>query len=124
MSIFAEAMEVMTEFINDEGQDVTIIHPSGTENTFKCLANDIHLVIDPLTSEAITGRQSTISVSLTDLTTVGFEDIGAVSFSDLKPWVVKLADSVGVERTFKIMETYPDKTLGVSVLFLENYEEL
>lgn len=127
MSLRDIANADMREIMNDAvtgGVDCTLTNPSGSTASFKVFFNDIHQAIDPGTGEIITGRQSSIAVLTNELITAGFDGIEGVVDSDAKPWLATIADANGRSSTHKIAESYPDASIGLTVLLLEFWEPL
>ena len=106
------------------GVDCTLTSLAGATAEFKTFHNDIHMQIDPGTGEIVTGRQSTVAVLTNELIDEGFDDIRGIADTDSKPWLATVSDVLGREGTFKVVETYPDASLGLVVLFLEFWEPL
>jgi hypothetical protein len=123
MSLREKAEAVLLAAIENSdlfGQAVTVINPSGTTLDTVGLCNDIAQSIDPQTGVVISGRQVSVALRLSSLSVFSTLPI-AVPESAGRPWLVRFADILGAERTFKVRETYPDRTLGVLVLILEAY---
>lgn len=125
MSLRGEAHLDLIEILHDEdtgGDLVTITSPDGSQEDFRALSNDIHLSIDPGTGDVITGRQASITVAISDLISVGFQDIRGIPDSNSRPWVVTAEDANDVLTNFKVIESHPDRGIGSMTLFLELYE--
>lgn len=125
MSLLDIAHLDLIEIINDTetgGGLCTITSPSGESHEFMALSNDIHLSIDPGTGQYVTGRQSSVAVLISALMAVGFEGIRGIANKSSRPWVVDTVDVNGIPGRFKVSETNPDKSIGLSTLFLELYE--
>ena len=126
MSLRDIANTDLKEIMNDSetgGIDCTLTSPSGSTASFKVLFNDIYQSIDPGTGEIVTGRQSHISVLTDELITEGFDDIRGISDTDSRPWLATITDALGRSSTHKVSESYPDATIGLTVLMLEFYEQ-
>jgi hypothetical protein len=125
MSLRGEAHLDLIEIMNDEetgGDLCTITSPAGNFHTFRVFGNDIHLAIDPGTGQYVTGRQSSISVLISDLLAVGFDGIRCIADENSRPWVVDTVDVNGIPGKFKVSESNPDNGSGLNTLFLERYE--
>ena len=116
----ADLQEIMNA---DEtgGVACTITDPSGATADFKVFFNDIHQAIDPGTGEIVTGRFSTIAVLTNELIDEGFDGIRGIADSSSRPWLVTITDALSRSVTHKVAETYPDASIGLTVLFLELY---
>jgi len=126
MPLIDTAIADLANIIHDEnsgGKTCRIISPSGDYEDFMVMSNDIHLVLDPITGNLISGRQSSIAVLISDLYTAGFASICNVPDDDQQPWIVKLTNSRGVENTFKVSSSNPDNGIGLNTLFLESVTE-
>jgi hypothetical protein len=125
MSLRGEAHLDLIEIMNDEetgGDLCTITSPAGNFHTFLVFGNDIHLAIDPGTGQYVTGRQSSISVLISELLAVGFDGIRCIADENSRPWVVDTVDVNGIPGKFKVSESNPDNGSGLNTLFLERYE--
>lgn len=99
-----------------------VTSPAGVVVSFQVFANDIHLSIDPGTGEVVSGRQATVAVLQNELIDANMQGIRGISDSSQKPWQVAINDINGIPYTFKVVETYPDNGMGLTVLFLEGYK--
>jgi hypothetical protein len=125
MSLRDEAHLDLIEIMNDEetgGDLCTITSPAGNFHTFRVFGNDIHIAIDPGTGQYVTGRQSSISVLISELLAVGFDGIRCIADENSRPWVVDTVDVNGIPGKFKVSESNPDNGSGLNTLFLERYE--
>lgn len=101
------------------GWEVTITNPSGRSLAAVGLTSDVHMLIDPETGQAVSGRKAHVSLVLKTLLDAG---LGTPSGkSDGEPWLVRFADIVGKSRTFKVTECMPDRAIGGVVCTLETY---
>lgn len=103
------------------GVQCTITSPLGAQAQFKVFFNDIHQTIDPGTGEVITGRLSSIAVLTNELIDESFDGIRGIAAASSRPWLVTITDALGRSMTHKVAETYPDASLGLTVLLLELY---
>lgn len=126
MSLRDIANADLKEIINDPdtgGIDCVLTSPAGSTASFKVLFSDIYQSIDPGTGEIVTGRQSHISVLTNELITAGFDDIRGISDTDSRPWLATVTDALGRSSTHKVFDSYPDSTIGLTVLMLEFYDQ-
>ena len=115
----------MLQIMNDESGfrwPCVVTSPDLSSASLFCRSTDIHLSIDPGTGEVITGRQASVSFALDDLKKKGMQSIRGIEDSTSKPWTVTTKNINEVEQVFKVVQTYPDNTLGLVVCFLEAYE--
>lgn len=104
------------------GVDVKITSPAGQFETLKSLSNDIFQSIDPGTGQIVSGRVCTVSVLIADLIKYGFSGIKGIAEKTQKPWIVETTDVYLREYKFKVVESHPDISAGLVVLFLEVYK--
>lgn len=116
----ADLQEIMNA---DEtgGVTCTLTDPDSNTAEFKVFFNDIHQTIDPGTGEIVTGRLSSIAVLTNELIAEGFDGIRGIADSSSRPWLVTTTDALGRSVTHKVAETYPDASIGLTVLLLELY---
>lgn len=85
-------------------------------------SNDIALLIDPDTGQAVSGR--TISVAL-DNSLLEASVIGAIpqgiQDESKKPYLVTFEDLNGLETTWKVVHSNPDRGQGLVTLELQAY---
>lgn len=106
----------------DFGQDVEITNPSGDWAIVKGQTGDISRIIDPETGQQIVGRVAHAAVRISDLAAVGMPV--AVQDPNKKPWTAKYTGLDGVEIFARVVEAFPDRTLGLVVLLLERYSQV
>lgn len=99
--------------------EVVLIDPAGTEHAIKGLPTDIGLSTDPETGQAVSLRRASIAFSMLRLDELELDLPAGIASSTQKPWRVRMTDARGKVQTFKVVETQPDRTLGVHVCFLE-----
>ena len=111
--------QTIIENTDDFGAPVTLTDPAGTEYETKGLPNDIGVSIDPETGQAVSERRASVAFSMLTLDALDLELPVGVTSASAKPWRVSFADARGRLQTWKVVETQPDRTLGVIVCFLE-----
>ncbi len=105
------------------GWDITLIAPNNCEALLTGFTHDISQVIDPDTGQAVSGRLASI-VLRNGLIYENFPGLGlpkGISETTSKPWVVRFDDINGNSWLFKVVESNPDRTLGLVKCFLELY---
>lgn len=125
MSLAQDAHADFIDIMKDDMGAVvvcTITKPDGSELEFDCRHSDTHMDINAGTDEVVTGRQVSVSVLISELIDAGYEDVRGIARSDEKPWKVTVPNVLGVSGTYKVIESYPDGSLGNMVLFLEIIE--
>lgn len=116
------------EFLNDRdegfGWDVTVVAPDATEANLTGFTADIGTTIEPETGEMVSGRRASVALHILDLQDA---DLGIpVNVPDAAgmPWVVRFLDFDGVTlRSYKVIDTMPDRAIGVVVCILESFQE-
>jgi len=100
---------------------IQLTSPDKRIESFDGRSLDIGIAIDPETGLTISGRQSSISLSIASLAAKCFHLPEGICDSNLKPWLVKFKDLQGNDHSFKIKSTSPDRTLGCIVCHLEAF---
>ncbi len=104
------------------GWPITLRDPSGNESAgLFGQTGDIHQVIDPDTGQAVSGRQAHVSLRMSSiLADANISELPKVIQSpSAKPWLVVFEDLAGTPQTFRILETNPDRTLGLLTMHIE-----
>ena len=117
----AEDMREIHEDKDDFGWEITITDPAGTSAPLVGLSNDIAQAIDPDTGILVSGRSASVSLPIQAILDAGLEMPEGTSDPKARPWVVSFDDIVGVEHTFKVSQTNPDRGIGNIVCLLETY---
>lgn len=106
------------------GWPIVLLAPDGvTQGTFTGYSDDMAQIIDPDTGQAVSGRLASISLRISSIYAEGFTELPrGISDSDLKPWVVLFNDINGLPHKFKIIQSNPDRALGVLTCILEAYK--
>ena len=121
MSLRRVAERDLGSIISDErtgfGWPITLIDPLGNRFDRVGFSNDIFLLIDPDTGQAVSGRSASVALQSSAIPSipVGVSDTAA------RPWLVEFSDIAGKPWRFKVSETNPDRALGLIVLILELY---
>lgn len=115
---------IIEDSINGFGWAVTLTNPDGLTGNFVSLTNDIAQLIDPDTGQAISGRQATICLRINSLLQSGLGLPKGVADTNTKPWIVTFNDVNGNNYTFKILQTNPDRAIGLVTCILENFTPL
>jgi len=106
------------------GWPLTIKDPAGNYTTdLYGQSDDIAQIIDPDTGEIVSGRRASVVVRISSLTAQGFGFPESVPEINRKPWLVTFDDINGNEHTFKIIQSHPDRALGVISMLLEGYKK-
>jgi len=101
------------------GWPITVVDPAGLESSYTGYSNDIADLIDPNTGTSVTGRRASVALRISSI--VGDLPRGVAAASK-KPWLVKFKDVPCNDYQFKVIQSNPDRGLGVITLLLEGYK--
>ena len=104
------------------GWPVSVTDPSGTVGALTGYSTDISQLIDPDTGVAVSGRLASVALRMSSLTVAGLGLPQGIADAASKPWLVTFDDINGAAHTFKVVQSNPDRALGVVVCLLEAYE--
>ena len=105
------------------GWPITLTAPDGTTDALVGYSNDISQVIDPETGAIVSGRQASAALRISSILAAGFTGLPvAIADRTSKPWLVGFDDINGSPHTFKVVQSNPDRTLGLVTLILGLYE--
>jgi hypothetical protein len=114
--------QAIIENTDDFGAPVILTDPNDQTYEFVGLPNDIGVSVDPETGQAVSERRATVAFSMRSLEALELElPVGKTTG---KPWRARFNDARGRATTWKVVETQPDRTLGVIVCFLEIWKTL
>lgn len=105
------------EDLSGFGAAITLTSPEGVTSELVGTTADVALTIDPETGQAVTGRRTSVAVSMLSLAAMP----AAVADRTRRPWLVTFTDQHGVPGTWKVADVQPDRSLAVVVLILEAY---
>lgn len=117
--IQADVKAILNDTACSVGVPIVITSPAGVSESFTGFSNDIALLIDPDTGEAVSGRIATIAVSMLSLEDAGFSNPEGIPDLDSKPWVVEFSGKV-----FRVTESHPDHTTKLLTCTLTAYTVL
>jgi len=102
--------------------NIRLTDPLGVSKIVTGFSNDIAQVIDPDTGLFITGRSASVAFNMALLKSSGFYSLPvSVADTSKKPWIVDFDDINGSAHKFKVIESQPDRTLGMIVCLLSIY---
>lgn len=111
--------QAILESTSDFGVTLTITDPDGVSADVTGYSADIHLLMDPGTGQAVSGRRISAAVHMNTLVAAGLGLPVGVAEQAAKPWRVRFADARGAPQTFKVVSSEPDRVTGIVVLWLE-----
>lgn len=103
------------------GWSISLTDPAGTVAALTGFSDDIAQLIDPETGQAISGRLASVALRISSITLAGLGLPRGIADSTVKPWLVSFNDINGNAYTFKVMQSNPDRALGLVTLVLEAY---
>lgn len=112
---------IMEDDTGGFGYPITLTTPGGTVCNMIGLSDDISQSINAETGEIVSGRQASIALRTSTIDSKGIDRPVGVIDGSKKPWLVAFDDINGNTATFKIMQTWPDRALGLIVCILEGY---
>lgn len=104
------------------GWPVVLTAPDGSRHELTGFSDDIAQVIDPETGAIVSGRLASVALRMSSIAALGLEIPRAISETGRKPWIVEFLDILGAAHRFKIVQSYPDRALGLLTLNLEIYK--
>ena len=104
------------------GYSITVTDPAGTVKPFTGFSNDISLLIDPETGQAVSGRVATAAIHIQDILDAGLTLPENIADSSSKPWLITFDDINGVTQVFKVSQSNPDRAIGMLICTLEFYK--
>ena len=105
------------------GWAISITDPSGLNRPLTGSSNDISQVVDPETGQVVSGRSASVALRVSSIFEAGFNSLPiGVSDRNSKPWIVQFNDINGNSYTFKVIQSNPDRTLGIVTCILEAYQ--
>jgi hypothetical protein len=104
------------------GWPIIIIDPVDVAVQMVGFSNDIGQTIDPDTGMLVSGRVASVALRLSTIQNFGLSIPQGISDSNSKPWRVLFDDINGNPYTFKVIQSNPDRGLGIVTLLLSKYE--
>lgn len=104
------------------GWPITVTSPAGATYALRGFSNDIGQVIDPDTGQVVSGRSASVAIRIGLLIENGLAVMQNISDTALKPWLVTFDDINGVSATFKVIQSNPDRALGLLTCLLSFYD--
>ena len=104
------------------GWSITVTDPSGTSHPLTGGSNDISQVVDPETGQVVSGRSASVALRISSLYAAGFTSLPVgITDKSSKPWLMQFNDINGNSHTFKVIQSNPDRTVGMVTCILEAY---
>lgn len=112
---------ILEDNINGFGWPISVTDPNGLSVNLIGTSNDIAQLIDPDTGQAISGRSASVALRISSLQAQGLGLPQGIADTLLKPWLISFNDINGQPYTFKVMQSNPDRMLGIVTCILEIY---
>ena len=126
MSLRSQAHEDLKTILSDTAQgfgwEITVVSPQGEEVDLSGYSNDISQLIDPDTGQAVSGRRASVALAMQDLKDADLSLPKGVADGAKSPWLVRFKDVGGDSYTLKVVQTNPDRTLGLITCLLEAWK--
>ena len=116
-----DALAILEDTDSGFGWPIVVTDPNGATYSLTGFSQDIGLVVDPETGQAVSGRLASVALPMARIEASGLKLPREIPQSTSKPWLITFDDILGKPRTFKVRETMPDRTIGVIVCILEFY---
>ncbi len=119
MDLHALASQDLAFTLEADGQEVTLTDPQGASAVLKAISNDISLVLDPETGVPVSGRNANVALRMASLRAEGMELPKGIEDAARVPWLVQYTTVSGDVLNAKVVESNPDRALGIVTLSLE-----
>lgn len=118
----ADLKYILEDSATGFGWAIAVTNPEGETAELIGASNDISQVVDPETGQVVSGRSASVALRVASLFEAGFNSLPVgIADSTRKPWVIAFTDINGNPHTFKVIQSNPDRGLGVVTLILEAY---
>jgi len=122
LRVQAEAdLAVTLEASTDFGEPFTLTDPSDFASATQLYGavGDIGQVLDPDTGQAVSARHATLTARIATLTAAGYTTLPeGKADAGVKPWRVDFAGVSTASQRYKVVQSFPDRTLGVVTMIL------
>lgn len=110
---------ILEDSVYGFGWPITVTDPQGLTDTFTGFSNDVAQLIDPDTGEAISGRTASVALRLSTLYAAGFATPENIANAASKFWKIQFNDINGNPYTFKVIQSNPDRAMGIVTCLLQ-----
>ena len=118
----ADNKAILNDGASGFGCPIILTSPEEVSVPLTGFSNDIAQIIDPDTGTAVSGRLISAVLHTQDILDAGLVIPRGISDGAKKPWLVAFADINGVEATYKVRNSNPDRALGEVSLILQVYD--
>ncbi len=120
----ADTRAFLNDSLTGSAVPIAITPPGLPARTLMGWSNDIGLLVDPDTGQAISGRIATVALSIADLAAQNLPIPESEHSTSAKPWVISFLDGQLDNYVFSIVETHPDRTTGIVTCTVDSYRML
>lgn len=125
MSLRQQAAADLESIVEDAdggfGWPISVTSPEGVTVELTGLSTDVAETIDPETGQAVGGRTASVALRIDALSAAGMGIPVNVPDRNRSPWLVEFDDIHGTSHRFKVVESRPDRAIGLVVCMLEAY---
>jgi len=105
------------------GWPIMITDPSLLSSQLTGFSDDISQIIDPDTGQVVSGRSASVVLRISSLYGAGFTSLPkGIADNTNKPWLIQFDDINGFTHKFKVIQSDPDRALGIVSCILEAYD--
>lgn len=115
-------VQTITGNAGDFAVSIQLTAPTLEEATVNGLHTKHHLGVDT-EGNMVNSRNAHISIAEALLTAAKYPARNAQGEVSMHDHLVRVADSTGVTKSYKVKEAYPDETVGLIVMILTDYED-
>jgi len=113
---------ILKDADNGFGWSIEFVSPAGDFVSLLGFSNDIGQAIDPETGQPVAGRTVTVSVPIKDFEDRGLSLPTGITQTNSRPWCVSFMELPGSQSrpvNFRVVNTLPDRGIGMLVCYLE-----
>lgn len=114
-------IEQITSNMDDFAVEIIFTAPNEQTATISGLHTKIHLGVDT-DGLPVNSKKAHISISEKFLTDAGYPVRNASGEVNLRNHLVSVKDSTGTAKTYRVMEIFPDETIGLITCMVGDYE--
>lgn len=107
--------------VEDFAWPITVTSPAGVSLSMTGLSTDIGTTLDPQTGLPVSGRRASVALAIASLREGGLDIPHGIYDKTSKPWLVTFADIEGESMAWKVVQTHPDRAMGLVTCIVERY---
>jgi len=105
------------------GWDVTVTDPAGVSVSLTGQSHDVGLTIDVDTGLPVSGRSCAVTLRISTIVSAGIAVPVGKPDQSVRPYLVMFNDINGTPYTFKVVDSIPDRVLGIVTLVLGGWDD-